>query len=240
MQWYTDWRKVETFRQWVEKSSVFSQVQGLGSFKSTLTRLCATHPSPSLPRQNKPRALGVTYSVPPSHVEDDVPTVAMSWINFLGFIVGMSWDDLALLFKKGVGREVAVLEVADTFSSVQHPSFADAKYTAGDVSQSAFYWYVQNSSWRLRLCSLVANATLTTTLRFSMAKATVVSRSFSATCSPVWLPRKITSPCKRIKSSGPPQQSSHPWQQKLVEASDARASGRAKYRYPLALQLFLS
>ena len=36
-------------------------------------------------------------------------------------------------------------------------------------------------------------------LRFSMAKATVASRSFSATCSPVWLPRKKK---KRVQASG--------------------------------------
>ena len=46
------------------------------------------------------------------------------------------WVDLALLFKKGVGREIAVLEVADNvFSNVQH-SRNCGRRTAGDLSQS--------------------------------------------------------------------------------------------------------
>ena len=51
------------------------------------------------------------------------------------------WVDLALLFKKGVGREIAVLEVADNvFSHVQHSRNPVLKFcgqrTAGDLSQS--------------------------------------------------------------------------------------------------------
>ena len=51
------------------------------------------------------------------------------------------WVDLALLFKKGVGREIAVLEVADNvFSNVQHSRNPVLKFcgrrTAGDLSQS--------------------------------------------------------------------------------------------------------
>ena len=50
------------------------------------------------------------------------------------------WVDLALLFKKGVGREIAVLEVADNvFSNVQHSGNPVLKFcgrTAGDLSQS--------------------------------------------------------------------------------------------------------
>ena len=60
----------------------------------------------------------------------------------------------------------------------------------------------------------------------SYNRGRLTSRNFFATCSPVGLPRKTTSPNKRIKSSSPPQQSSHTWLQKLVEASDARATGR--------------
>ena len=51
------------------------------------------------------------------------------------------WVDLALLFAKGVGREIAVLEVADNvFSNVQHSRNPVLKLcgrrTAGDLSQS--------------------------------------------------------------------------------------------------------
>ena len=51
------------------------------------------------------------------------------------------WVDLALLFKKGVGREITVLEVADNvFSNVQHSRNPVLKFcgrrTAGDLSQS--------------------------------------------------------------------------------------------------------
>ena len=51
------------------------------------------------------------------------------------------WVDLVLLFKKGVGREIAVLKVADNvFSDVQHSRNPVLKFcgqrTAGDLSQS--------------------------------------------------------------------------------------------------------
>ena len=39
----------------------------------------------------------------------------------------------------------------------------------------------------------------------SYGRGRLTSRSFSATCWPVWIPRKTTSPSKRIKSSSPPQ-----------------------------------
>ena len=73
------------------------------------------------------------------------------------------WVDLALLFKKGVGREIAVLEVPDNvFSNDQHSRNPVLKFcgrhTAGDLSQSTFC--VQNFSRRLCLCSLKVNATL--------------------------------------------------------------------------------
>ena len=95
--------------QWLEKSSGFTEVQGLGSFKSTLTWLYATHHSFSLPepRQIKPRALGV-FSTSKSRrlccfnsgdVLDQKTTLTQytCWclsfhdvlINFLGFIVGL-------------------------------------------------------------------------------------------------------------------------------------------------------
>ena len=55
-------KKWRLFMQWLEKSSLSTQVQGLGSLKSTLTRFHATHNSYSLPRHLKPRALGVVLS----------------------------------------------------------------------------------------------------------------------------------------------------------------------------------
>ena len=55
-------RKVETFMQWSDKSSGFTQVQGLESFKSTLTRLFMQRIIPIVYRQIKPRALGVVLS----------------------------------------------------------------------------------------------------------------------------------------------------------------------------------
>ena len=131
------------------------------------------------------------------------------------------WVDLALLFKKGVGREIAVLEVADNvFSHVQYSRNPVLKFcgrrTAGDLSQSTILrpeLFPGGSVLRPGRERYTA-----TTLWCSMAKA--------ATCSPVRLPRKTTSPSIRIKSSSPPQQSSHTWLQKLVEAPDARATGR--------------
>ena len=91
-----------------EKFWVFIQVQGLGSFKSTLTRLYATHHSFSLPepRQIKPRALGVILSSSKSRrlgccnsgdvldqrttlTSADVCLSTAFWINFLGLIVGL-------------------------------------------------------------------------------------------------------------------------------------------------------
>ena len=96
--------------QWLEKSSGFTQVQGLGSFKSTLTRLYATHHSFSLPepRQIKPRALGIILSTSKSRrlgccnngdVLDQKTTLTQYicwclsfhdvWINFISFIVGL-------------------------------------------------------------------------------------------------------------------------------------------------------
>ena len=143
------------------------------------------------------------------------------------------WVDLALLFKKGVGREVVVLEVADNvFYHVQHSRNPVLKFcgqrTAGDLSQSTilrpelFPGGSVFAAWKRTLhCYnfVVLDGE-------SYRRGRLTSRTFSATCSPVRLPRKTTSPSKRIKSSSPPQQSSHTWLQKLVEAPDARATGR--------------
>ena len=143
------------------------------------------------------------------------------------------WVDLAKLFKKGVGREIAVLEVSDNvFSNVQHSRNPVLKFcgqrTAGDLSQSTslrpelFPGGSIFAAWKRMLHCY--NFVVLDGESYGHGRLT--SRSFSATCSPVWLPRKTTSPSKRIKSSSPPQQSSHTWLQKIVEASDARATGR--------------
>ena len=133
------------------------------------------------------------------------------------------WVDLALLFKKGVGREITVLEVADNvFSNVQHSRNPVLKFcrrrTTGDFSQSTILrpelfpggsvfapW--KRTLYRYNLVVLDGE---------SYGRGRLTSRSFSATCSPVWL-RKTTSPSKRIKSSSAPQESSQTWLQKLVE-----------------------
>ena len=195
--------KVSTFMQWLEKSSGFTQVQGLGSLKSTLTRLYATHHSFSLPesRQINPRALGVILSNSKSRTsrlggcnsgdgtrpgcpgsKDDTHPVHLLMFVFPRRLDQLSrchrWVDLALLFKKGVGREIAVLEVADNvFSNVQHSRNPVLKFcgrrTAGDLSQNTRL-RPELFSWRLRLCSLEENATVTATTSWcSMAKATV-------------------------------------------------------------------
>ena len=140
------------------------------------------------------------------------------------------WVDLALLFKKGVGREIAVLEVADNvFSNVLFLKFCGRR-TAGDLSHSTilrpelFPGGPVFAAWKRTLhCYNVVVLD-----GESYGRGRLTSRSFSATCacSPVWLPRKTTSPSKRVKSSSPPQQSSHTWLRKFVEASDARATGR--------------
>ena len=69
------------------------------------------------------------------------------------------WVDLALLFKKGVGREIAVLEVADKFSG---------RRTADDLSQSTFC--VQNFFLEVPPLQPGNERYTATTLWFSMAK----------------------------------------------------------------------
>ena len=143
------------------------------------------------------------------------------------------WVDLALLFKKGVGREIAVLEVADNvYSNVQHSRNPVLKFcgrhTAGDLSQSTIMRpeLFPGGSVFAALKKTLHCYNFVVLDGESYGRGRLTSRSFAATCSPVWLPRKTTSPSKRIKSSSPPQQSSHTWLQKLVEVSDARATGR--------------
>ena len=86
------------------------------------------------------------------------------------------WVDLTLLFKKGVGREIAVPEVADNvFSNVQHSRNPVFKFcgrsTAGDLSQST----IPRPELFLEAPSLQPGRERysATTLWCSMAKATV-------------------------------------------------------------------
>ena len=65
--------------QWFGKSSVFTQVHCFGSFKSTLTKLHATHHSIYLIRPSQEHF--ESHSAPPNHVGDAVPTVLKSWIK---------------------------------------------------------------------------------------------------------------------------------------------------------------
>ena len=72
---------------------------------------------------------------------------------------------LALLFKKGVGREIAVLEADNVFSNCQHSRNPLLKFwgrrNVGDLSQSTYVHSASRTfSWRLRLCSLEVNSTL--------------------------------------------------------------------------------
>ena len=218
----------------------------MGSFKSTLTRLYATHHSFSLPEplQIKPRARGFIVSTSKSRwlgcnscnngdVLDQKTTHSVHLHLLFVFPRRLDqlsrfhcWVDLALLFKKGVGREIAVLEVADNvFSNVQHSRNPVLKLcgrrTAGDLSQSTI---LRPELFLEGLCSLEERYTATT-LWCSMAKATVavvshheVSPRLTRQCGSQ---EKQRVQSKRIKSSSPPQQSSHTWLQKLVEASDA-------------------
>ena len=174
--------KVETSMQWLEKSSVFTQVQGLWSFKSTLTRLHATHHSHSLPSQIEPRALGVVLSRSTSKSRrgrcsnsgdlDQKTTIAHHtswclffhdvWINFLR-VSSLGWSRAQRLFK-GVGREIAVIEGADkVFSKVQHsrnPVADDTLQVTSQFPGPKAHSASRKFSWRLRLCSQEVNATL--------------------------------------------------------------------------------
>ena len=214
--------------QWLEKSSGFTQVQGLGSFKSTLTRLYATHHSFSLPEpcQIKPRALGVILSTSKSRrlgccnsgdVLDQKTTLTQYicwclsfhyvWINFLGFIVGLI--SRCCSRRASVERSLCLKWLTMSFSTSSIPAilllnFAD---DALQVTSPKAPFCVQNFFLEAPSLQPGRERYTATTLRCSMAKATVAvvsgrltSRSLSATCSPVWLPRKTTSPSKRIKS----------------------------------------
>ena len=222
-----------------------------------LTRLYETHHSFSLPepRQIKPRALGVMLSTSKSRrlggcnsgdVLDEKTTLTQYicwclsfhdvWINFLGFIVGLI--SCCCSRRASVERALCLKRLTMSFPTSSIPAilflnFADDALQVTKSPKAPFC--VQNFFLEALSLQPGRERYTATTLWCSMAKATVAvvsitSRSFSATCSPVWLPRKTTSPSKRIKSLSLPQQTSHTWLQKLVESSDARATGRRSLR----------
>ena len=174
------------------------------------------------------------YSVPPNPVVDAVPTVAMSWIkrrqklmffhdmwiNFLGFIVGLisrccsrralvkrslclKW--LTMSFPTSNIPAILFLNFADDALQVTSPKAHSASRTfPGGPAFAAWKWTLHCYK-----------------LWFSMAKATVVSRiKFLRDLLTSVAPKKNNKSKQADKS---PQQNSHPWQQRLVEASDARA-----------------
>ena len=136
-----------------------------------------------------------SYSVPPNHVGKAVATVATSWIK-KRHSLSTSADvclsttfrstvsrfhrwvdlDLALLFKKGVGREIAVLEVADkVFSNDQHSrnpvlNFAEdaLQVTSPKAPFCVWNFFLESPSLQPGRERYTA-----TTLWCSMAKATV-------------------------------------------------------------------
>ena len=148
------------------------------------------------------------------------------WINFLGFIVGLISHCCSR--RASVERSLCLKWLTMSFPTSSIPAILFLNF-ADDALQvtspkAPFSAASRTFSWRRRLCSLEENATLLQLCVFvvldgeSYGRGRLTSRSSSTTCSPVWLPRKTTSPSKRIKSSSPPQQSSHTWLQKLVEA----------------------
>ena len=172
--------------QWLEKSSGFTQVQGLRSFKSTLTRLFyATHHSFSLPepRQIKPRALGVILSTSKSRRLSccNLRAVATSWIKrrhslstsavvCLSTTFGSTFSVSSLGWSRAVVQEGRRLRDRCAWSGwqcrFQRPAFPAILFL--NFADDACRWPLpkhhsasRTFSWRLRLCSgLEENATL--------------------------------------------------------------------------------
>ena len=167
--------------QWLEKSSGFTQVQGLGSFKSMLTRRCATHHSfsPPEPRQIKPRALGVILSTSKSRrlgcsnsgdVLDQKTTLTQYicwclsfhdvWINFLGFIVGLI--SRCCSRRASVERSLCLKWLTMFFPTSSIPAilFLNFADDALQVTSPKAPFCVQNFFLEIRLCSREANTTL--------------------------------------------------------------------------------
>ena len=192
-----------------------------------------------------------SYSVPANQVGEAVPTVQQCMATIkrwqspetpadvcfsttfeLSFSVSsLGQVVLVLLFKKGVGREIGVLEADNVFSNCQHSRNPLLKFwgrrNAGDLSQSTYVHSASRTfSWRLRLCSLKVNSTLLQlcgSRRWKLRSTHERSlRDFLASVAP-----KKNNACKRanqiFKSSCT---NFAPWQEKLVEAPDSRTTGR--------------
>ena len=183
--------------QWLENSSGFTQVQGLGSFKSTLTRLYATHHSFSRPepRQIKPRALGVILSTSKSRtsrlgccnmyssdVLDQKTTLTQYicccfhdvWINFLGFI-GVGLILRCCSRRASVERSLCLKWLTMSFPTSSIPAILFLKF-ADDVLQVTSPkapFCVQNFFLEAPSLQPGRERYTATTLWWSMAKATV-------------------------------------------------------------------
>ena len=202
------------------ESSVFSQVQRLRSFNAD--KLYATHHSctiyevdnrlkstssdqaKSIWTTSRTLYLQITWGTlfqqwRRPDVKDDNHSVHQLMFVFSRRLAQLSrfyrCFDLALLFKKGVGREIAVLEVADTSSipAILFLNFADDLLRVTSPKRAKAHPASRNFPWRLFLCSLEVNATRYNFVFLDGQSYRVVSRSFFVNCSPVWLPRK-TSP----------------------------------------------
>ena len=222
-------------------------MQGLGSFKSTLTRLYAKHHCYSLPGQIKPRALGVVLRRSTSksrrgccsytgNVLDQKTTITQQytsrclffhdvWITFLGFIVGLishCCSRRALVERSLYSKWLTMSFPTSSIPAILFLNFAD---DALQVTSPKAHFASRTFSWRLHFCCLVVNATLLQLCGSRWRKlrsAHEVSLRFARQCG-----SQLHNESKQAdQSSSPPQQSSHPWQQKLVEESDARATRR--------------
>ena len=187
--------------QWLEKRSGFTQVQGLGSFKSLLTRLYATHHSFSLPepRQIKPRALGAILSTSKPRrfqrgsmlgccnsgdVLDQKTTLTQYicwclsfhdvWINFLGFIVGLI--SRCCSRRASVERSLCLKWLTMSFPTSSIPAilFLNFADDALQVTSPKATFCVQNfPGGSIFAASSGRERYTATTLWCSMAKATV-------------------------------------------------------------------
>ena len=180
--------------QWLEISSGFTQVQGLGSFKSTLTGLYATHHSFSLPepRQIKPRALGIILSTSKSRrlgccnsgdVLDQKTTLTRYicwclsfhdvWINFLCFIVGLI--SRCCSRRASVERSLCLKWLTMSFPTSSIPAilFLNFADDALQVTSPKAPFCVQNFFLEAPSLQPGRERYTATTLWWSMAKATV-------------------------------------------------------------------
>ena len=203
-------RKVETFMQWHREKFCFHLSAGLGVVQvNTDKTFYATHHSHSLPRQIKPRALGMTVALSTSKLRRGSSSNMHQWrrpgsrddnhsVHQLMFVFPRPldhlsrfhrWVDLALLFKKGVTMPFPTSSVP----AILFLNFADdaLQVTWSPKAQSASRTF----SWRAAPPLPPGSERYTaTTLWFSMA---VVSSEVSPR-----LARQCGSQEKRVQASG--------------------------------------